>query len=391
MKKKIKVLIICMEYPPFVAGGLGIHYFELTNELKKLCNVELLCARFDSTTPAMETKGDLTIHRLLVPKIFPFNHIVFNLKAIYVGAKIQKDLVHICSPFGLFNALFTRKPLVVKMHSVYKSQKGSLLYNLIFFPLAALIDKILIKKSDLVITTSNFMKDEILNNLSLNEKEKKKVKVIYNGVNKIFFKQGFSKIVMRKKLKIDSKLKVILYVGRFVKRKNALLIIEAIPKILKREKNILFLFVGGGFTEGSEYQKKILETLKTLKLENYVRIVPWVSHKELINYYRSADLFIHPAEYEPFGNNVLEAMAAGLPILAMDLGGPKEILLDSGILLNSKNPRVAKTILKLLENSSLTEQLARFSIKRAREFSWSNNAKETLLLYQDSISEYANN
>lgn len=382
MKKKISVLIICAEYPPHVEGGLGIHYYELINELKNFCEVNIICVRTDKKTPNEEQYKNLNIYRIYTPNIFPLNHIVFNLKAFLKSRKINKDITHLCSPFGVLSALFKDKdsPLVVKIHSLYSVQKGNFLYNYIFFPLGSVIDRILIKKSDLVLTTSDFMKKDILERFNV---EKNKVKVVHNGINKSFFNNKFNKKLLRKELNLPEDKKIILYVGRFVPRKGALNLVKAIPDVIKKYPNALFVFVGGGFDEGSWYEKIIIEYIGKNHLKNRTKIIPWGSRKDLIKYYCASDILIHPANYEPFGNIILEAMACGLPVMVSRSGGPEEIVAESGIILDKNTPNeISQAILKTINNKKKMEDLSKLSLKRVKHFSWKHNAENTFGFYE---------
>lgn len=372
----LHVLIIAMEYPPFVKGGLGVHYAELVESLGKFCKVTIICAQSENSYPSYEKKDNVTIQRITIPSLFPFNHIHFNIVSFIKSFTIDCDVIHICAPFGLLNTFYKRKPTVTKIHTLYKTQKGSFIYNNIIFPLAAFMDKIMIKRSDVILTTSEFMEKEIIN---IYKVPPDKVTSILNGINSNFYY----------KVKINPpKIKNILYVGRFVERKNALSIITAIPEIIKKYKDIKFIFIGGGFTEGNLYEQKIKRTINELKIEKYVRIIPWIEQIQLKEYYRDAYIFIHPADYEPFGNNILEAMASGTPVISSNWGGPKEIIGSNGTLLKHvDNTSIAKVIQKYLRDVKYRNKMANLALSRAKKFSWDKNAQETIKIYKKIIKK----
>ena len=384
--KLLKVLVICKEFPPHVQGGLGVHYKELVNELKNYCEVELICARDNFKTPKNEYFKNLHIYRILIPSIFPLNHIVFNLVAFIKGVSTKKDITHICSPFGLLNVIFKDSITVVKLHTIYPMQKGNFLYKRIIFPIASFVDMLLIQRSDFVISTSDFMKKNIIKNYKISPN---KISVIYNGINKVFFeKNNHKKNLIRNELNISRDAKVVLYIGRFVPRKGALKLIHSIPEIIKKNKNIVFILIGGGFTEGSQYEKDISTTIKRFGLETNIRIIPWIDHKNILKYYETSDIFIHPATFEPFGNVILEAMAMGLPVITTKSGGPEEIVQENGIVLDKNTPSsISKGILKLIKQKKLRQQLSIKGIRRAKAFSWKFNAMETISIYKSLLSK----
>jgi glycosyltransferase involved in cell wall biosynthesis len=142
-----------------------------------------------------------------MPNVFPLNHIFFNILAFIKSLKIKHDIVHICSPFGILNMIFKRKPTVVKIHTLYKKQTGNFLYTHFIFPLTSFIDNYLMRKADGVITITNFMKKDIINYAKI---ESDKIKVIYNGVSQEFFIKKESKKSLRKKLSISQDKNIIL-------------------------------------------------------------------------------------------------------------------------------------------------------------------------------------
>lgn len=384
-KEKLKILVIAKEYPPHVTGGLGVHYYELIGTLKNYVHVVLISARDSHHTPAEEHYPCLDIYRIRIPKIFPFDHVFFNLLALFKSLKFRVDVTHICSPFGVLNALFKRTPTIVKFHTLYTRQQGTWLYNHLYFPIASLLDYILIKRADAIVTTSIFMKADITTKFPALPESK--VKVILNGVNDDFFVHTKDKSELRSKLHIDIDAKVVLFVGRFVKRKGALNLIKAIPEVIQTHPASIFLFVGTGFSEGSDYEKQLKQEIQNLGVAGYLKVIPWLERAELLNYYRIADVFVHPALYEPFGMVVAEALAAGLPIIASKAGGPEEIIQTAGILIEKSDPAsLASSIIDMLNSSSRMAQFSQLSIARARNFSWDKTAQETLALCKSLLS-----
>jgi len=379
--EKMNVLIICKEYPPHVVGGLGVHYFELVQKLKEYCTVNLICGQEKEGAKNEEHSDNLHIYRIKIPSVFPFNHIVFNILAFIRSLKIKKDIIHLCSPFGILNVLIKQLPIVVKMHTVYANQGGARLYNNVYFPIAALIDKLIISKSNFVMTTSSFMKREICEKYKIMPS---KISVIHNGIdNSIFEANAINKDLLKDELSIPRKSKIVLYVGRFVQRKGALNLVKAAPAIVKKEPNVLFVLIGGGFTEGAEYEKTIRSLVDTSGLQDNVLLLPWMSHEKVLKYYKVADIFVHPATYEPFGNIIVEAMAAGLPVIASKSGGPEEIIKDSGIILENNEPAlISKSVSDLIADDELRKNLSLLSRERAKDFSWDSTARETMKVYR---------
>jgi glycosyltransferase involved in cell wall biosynthesis len=100
-------------------------------------------------------------------------------------------------------------------------------------------------------------------------------------------------------------------------------------------------------------------------------------------------LLVLPSREEGFGLVLLEAMAAGIPIVATNVGGIPEIVEDqvSGILVEKENPKeLASGILAVLENGMLRQKLIRGGRKVARRYSWENMAYEVDRVYEEVSS-----
>ncbi|MDO8430327.1 MAG: glycosyltransferase family 4 protein [bacterium] len=146
-----------------------------------------------------------------------------------------------------------------------------------------------------------------------------KIKVLPNWINVNQFHKQFEIIQdLKLKLNISPKDKVILFVHRLSNRKGA----HYLPRIIQGLENekVVLLIVGGG----PEREKIELEIRKS-RLEKKVRFLNSIPNKEIQNYFGIADIFIMPSEEEGFPHVLLEAMVVGVPFVAFDVGGVKEI------------------------------------------------------------------
>lgn len=109
---------------------------------------------------------------------------------------------------------------------------------------------------------------------------------------------------------------VIIAVGRLVPIKNVGLAIDAMPAIRQRVPGATLLVVG----EGPE-QEALLEHARALKVADAVRFTGYVANDDVAPYYRAADVFVLPSEFDNSPNVVLEAMSCGLPVVATNVGG----------------------------------------------------------------------
>ncbi|MEW5759667.1 MAG: glycosyltransferase, partial [Candidatus Thermoplasmatota archaeon] len=101
--------------------------------------------------------------------------------------------------------------------------------------------------------------------------------------------------------------------------------------------------------------------------------------------YSNASVFVCPSIYEPFGIIVLEAMACELPVVATNVGGIKETMIDrkTGYLVEPNNAlQLADAVNEILDDKNLANEMGIEGRKRALEFSWENVAKKTLNVYK---------
>ena len=112
----------------------------------------------------------------------------------------------------------------------------------------------------------------------------------------------------------------------------------------------------------------------------------YVPPGDLPNLYRLATVFVYPSIYEGFGLPVLEAMAAGTPVLTSSVSSLPELTGDAAVLVDPLDTEgMSEALEKLLKDTSFRASLAERGRRRAREFSWKKCATQTLQLYRDSI------
>jgi phosphatidylinositol alpha-mannosyltransferase len=160
----------------------------------------------------------------------------------------------------------------------------------------------------------------------------------------------------------------ILFVGRFEQRKGLIHLLQAYHRLRKRKVDARLLVIGAG--------PKLREYKRFVGLRG-IRDVEWlgrVSDEEKVRYFASADIFCAPnTGQESFGIVLLEAMAAGIPIVASDIHGFKRVVERNvqGILVEPKNPRaLAAALYALARDPDLRHEMGEAGRARAPEFSW---------------------
>jgi D-inositol-3-phosphate glycosyltransferase len=176
-------------------------------------------------------------------------------------------------------------------------------------------------------------------------------------------------------LEIDEQEKIVLQLGRMVKRKGIDNVIEAFAKLGSRHQ-VRLVVVGGEQDDPSADPE--LKRLKQLAADHGVEdSVSFVGRKnrELLRYYYSAaDIFITTPWYEPFGITPLEAMACGTPVIGAAVGGIKYTVKDghTGYLIPPKQPEIlAQKIERLLSDPALLSEMSDKALNHVQEnFTW---------------------
>jgi phosphatidylinositol alpha-mannosyltransferase len=179
----------------------------------------------------------------------------------------------------------------------------------------------------------------------------------------------------------------ILFVGRMEKRKGLKYLLNAY-QIVKREiPESRLIVVGPGTVSRRRYE----EWVSDREIKDVV-FTGQVSHEDLPRYYRTADIFCAPATGgESFGFVLLEAMAMGRPIIASKINGYASVLNDGneGVLVPPKDKaKLAKSILSLLADKSLRQQMGENGRLKAQNYSWESVADSILQYYFSVLSDF---
>ncbi len=177
----------------------------------------------------------------------------------------------------------------------------------------------------------------------------------------------------------------ILFVGRFEKRKGAKFLLRAIPSIRERYPNTRFIFVGDGILLPG-FQRFVER-----RGWHDVLFTGYVSDEELPRYFASADIFCSPATGgESMGVVLLEAMAAGKPVVASNIDGYATVInsgIDGLLVPPRDSAALASSIERLLESDALRSRFSAAGLQKARDYAWPQVATRVLDYYYQLLEE----
>jgi glycosyltransferase involved in cell wall biosynthesis len=317
--------------------------------------------------------------RLGIPYVIPT---VTSLGTFFKGIK-NCEIVHahghpyLTSLLAGKLAKYYEKPFVLTQHNTFID------YNNIFDQVERINDltvgKETLKEADIIIAVSNATKNYVV---SLGAKQNK-VKVLHNGVDLNRFRpMPKVKEEMRRKLGIPQDAIVVLTVRRLVYKNGVDTLTDSANIAIKKNPKIVFLVVGKGPDMNSVQMQ-----IKQLGIEGNFRLTGFVPDEDLPLYYNTADLFALPSKSgEGLPLVALEAMACGLPVVATNVGGIKEIMVnDYGKLVPPNNPdALAKAILDFAEIDFMPYQ-SELRTMVEEKYSWDKNVERLIEIYEELI------
>jgi len=173
----------------------------------------------------------------------------------------------------------------------------------------------------------------------------------------------------------------VLYAGRLTSEKGVDLLAETFLLARRAEPRLHLLLAGGGPEEGE----------LRARLGEHATFLGWLEGDELARAYASADLFLFCSRTDTYGQVVLEAGASGLPVVAVDEGGPAALIENrhTGILCRPDADHLAGAVLQLASSATLRQRLGEAAIRSARERSWERALEQLAGGYRRALGEAA--
>ena len=382
-----------MYVPSFLPlrGGTELATYHLAKELLRSCSIRIYTFnwipamdkkegygfKLSSELPEKETVEGVRVYRYPIVNLPIVKD--FSVKLIKDLSYSDTDIVHFQGAHRLLSRFLLQKAAYSKIkvlttHALHEAiailrQGNNFLFNPFFVKS--------LKNMDHIIGLSR-MDRKVLLNLGI---PKNKITVIPNGIDPKKFQKRRQFVEKNDKIKI-------LCVARFAKNKNYESLIYALSK-LKNRLDVEAYFIGD--FDSYEYFRKIVSLVKTEKLEKIVKIGLSVDDAAVTDCYLSCDLFVLPSIMETFPLVILEAMYAGLPIVATRVGGVPEAVEDgvNGFLVSPNDPeQLYRRCLQLLKDKSMRNEMSIRNSEAAQNYTWNKIALSTYNLYQQLIEEH---
>ncbi len=309
--------------------------------------------------------------------------IPLSMRAGQVINEFKPDIIHLHHPFvlSLPAIMYATKLKIPKMLTIHTQYER---YAYYISPIPQIITNEAIRriifnladKVDIISTPSQSMKE-----LIGNYKIKKEIVVIPNAIDiDIFRKKDKQEVnLLKKELQIDPDEVVVIYVGRVSLEKNIDKIIKALAIVQnKKIDNFRFIVVGDGTAV-----KQLNNLVNSLKLSEKVKFVGAINREMVKLYYQIGDIFAFSSTSETFGMVIIEALASGLPVLAVKAPGAVDIIKDGfdGILVEDNVSQFAEQLENLIKNNNLRQKLSLNALQTVQRYSIEAVSEQVLGLY----------
>jgi len=238
--------------------------------------------------------------------------------------------------------------------------------------------------SKVTTTVSYAMKDELHNQYQV---PRDKVEVLYNGVNASEFNGKIDPGRIKERYGIWPLDPVVLFVGRMCHQKGPDLLLEAVPDVLSMRNDTHFIFAG----DGPNMIDHINGRAGYLGVGEHVHTIGYVQNEDKHKLFKACDMVCVPSRNEPFGIITLEAWAAAKPVVATNVGGPREIIENfyNGIKVYQHPESIAWGIKYLFGDPTgmSIRRMGRNGKNSVKEYTWEEIAKKYLETYDNQMLE----
>lgn len=345
-------------------SGIGIYTKSLYNEYKKqghsvyLYNDNICISRFSCLGKYIKFALRILKEQININRWLKMN----NVKIYHVTKNIGV-------PF------FTTCPVLVTIHDIiphlYANKYLSNILERIYYELAI---RISIYRSQKIITISDFSKQELIKYYNVPSTKIAVIPLAFNSCFRVL-KNDTYKEVLRQKYNLQTK--YILTIGGSEYRKNIQRLINVYQN--KDFENYELVIIGGKWRN--------IDLSKKYKQNKKIKFITDVEEKDLVLLYNMAEIFVFPSFYEGFGIPILEAMACGTAVITSNVSSMPEVAGDAALYFNPYDEKDMKdTILKVLNDVRLRNEMIDRGLKRIKEYSWSKCAEKILLVYGDLLN-----
>ncbi|HEX9862332.1 MAG TPA: glycosyltransferase family 4 protein [Candidatus Bathyarchaeia archaeon] len=393
---KFRLAVFNTQPPHLYFGGVERRIIETTKRLSSQADITVYSGTKAGFKKPTVIDGASFVPCYSTDKVFPVDNWFFNRSLSKKAGEINADVyeAHLSSGYGLLKTLKKQgssKPFIHTVHGVladeyeqarrngYQSFRGGIANQ--FMRRLAKLEEETAKNATLIVTVSKHSLEKMQKYYHV---DKAKVRIVPNGVDPEKFKPVGDRAAVKRQFGLDDK-PVVLFVGSLIPRKGLPFLVEAAKKTVKQQADTKFVIVGDG-----PLKNQLMSSLDKANLSGNFAFLSGLTEDALAAVYNCADVLVLPSIQEGQGIVLLEAQATAKPVVAFNVGGVNETVLngETGLLVNRGNSgELADALLKLLSDESLREKMGANGRRFVMDnFTWDVCAESMLAVYREALS-----
>ena len=286
--------------------------------------------------------------------------------------ELKSDLI------GYLMDVICHIPVVTTIHNMITKSRLSPIKKCLY----EWVSRFIYNRIAKVLCVSNAVQQNMIHELGVKATQ---TQTILNGTEIINPAELTPRNIVRQKLNIPKPAKVLICIGRLIPRqKGQEYLIQAMPVILKKYPETLLLIVGDG-----DYKPQLDKLTRYHKLENNIRFLGW--RKDIHDLLNASNACLIPSLWDPLPRTALEAMMVGVPVIASDVDGLKELIRheENGLLIKpADKDAISQAVCYLFGTAGLGDTLSKNGRQLVLEhFTSSRHAEETVGVYNSCLKD----
>ncbi|CAB4341592.1 MAG: glycogen synthase [Actinobacteria bacterium] len=380
----MNISIVTKEWPPDIYGGAGVHVEHLVAQLRKSETVDVHCFGSDKAgAMAYQTPPNLASSNSAIQTLG------INLEMVkdFSKAEVIHSHTWYANMAGHVGSLMYGVPHVLTAHSLEPRRPWKAEQLGGGYEVSSWIERTAYDAADAIVAVSNGMRRDILE--CYPDVDPARVHVVYNGIDT----QAISRVDDSSalvKYGIEPARPYVLFVGRITRQKGIMHLLRAV-ELLPPDIGVVLC---ASSPDTPELGQEVAEQVSKLSASRTG--IHWIKEQlprpELIQVLSHATVFACPSIYEPLGIVNLEAMACEVPVVASDVGGIPEVVVDgtTGLTIHYDQSatdefelRFAEALTLVTSDADLATRMGKAGRTRAvNDFGWDRIALETIAIYQ---------
>lgn len=367
-------------------GGMAQHLSDLIKGLDLGLYAPVVIAPPGHKFAEFLTGNDVPIYEVDFPdKPNPFTDLGAVIRISKLFATLEPDIIHIHGHMAAMVGISAqrlkarRTPVVVSVHN-YPSYQGA---GNLKRAIGSTAQRFLARRASRMIAVSEDIRQNMIQEEGI---DPEKIVTVHNGIDLSDLPKPPEKSAIeeiKELYGIGKTEKIIGAIGRLVAFKGFSTLVAAAEELSEMRDGFKVVIAGRGPEE-----ENLKTQIKNLGIEDLIVMPGFVD--DTAPYFAMSDVFVVPSILEPFGLIVLQAIAAGRPVIGADAGGIPEIIRDgeTGVLVPAENPvALASAIDKLLDDEALGKRLADAAMKDLKErFPLELMVEKTRAVYDECLA-----